>query len=168
MSDSGYAELSQRPVDGRTVIVKVAEYYNLSIRRIVGEGRSKWVVQPRQIGMWICRNILSLSFPDIGRLFERDHSTVMQACDRISALLRSNREFADELDRVVRFIDPKHRILESTYSYTFNDEELGRLVESAQHILELARSKRICTVSVTYKLLRGSAAPKPPAPDPED
>ena len=108
-------ELSQRPIDGRFVLAKVAEYYNLSLRRIVGTGRSKWVIQPRQVAMWICRNILTMSFPEVGKLFERDHSTVMQACDRISALLRSNRDFADELDRVVRFIDPRHRILESTW-----------------------------------------------------
>lgn len=166
MSNLDHEELPPRRIDGRVVIAKVAEYYNISIKRVVGVGRSKWVVQPRQIAMWICRNVLVMSFPDVGRMFERDHSTVMQACDRISAQLRTDREFADELDRIVRFIDPRHRILESTYSYTFNDGDIEQLVESARHILELARSKRICTIAVTYKLLRGSASVKPPGLDP--
>jgi len=165
MSYSGDARSSPRPVvqvDGRIVIARVAEFYNITMRRIVGQGRTKWVVRPRQVAMWICRNVLAMSFPDVGRIFDRDHTTVMQACDRVSHELRSDSKFADELDQVVRFIDPKHRILETTYRYVCNDEGIEDLPAIAIRIMELALEKKVNTVAVTFQLLRGSPFPLAP------
>ncbi|NLN46989.1 MAG: chromosomal replication initiator protein DnaA, partial [Clostridiaceae bacterium] len=63
----------------------VARYYNMSIEDIKSSRRSKDVSNPRQIAMYLCRNALSMSFPEIGIYFGgRDHSTVMHACDKIT------------------------------------------------------------------------------------
>jgi len=168
MPDSGDARSPQRAVvslDGGVVIAKVAEFYNITIRKLIGPGRSKWVVRPRHVAMWVCRNVLTMSFPEVARLFERDHSTVMDACDSVSRNLRSDTKFADELDSVVKFIDPRHRILESTYRYVCNEIEILDLPAIAARIVELAAEKQVVTVEVVFKLLRGS--PLPPAPGQE-
>jgi hypothetical protein len=83
----------------------------------------------------------------------------MQACDRISNELRSDPKFADELDHVVRFIDPRHRILETVYRYVCSEEQILDLPAIAAKVMELAREKKIATVDVTFKLLRGSSLP---------
>lgn len=68
----------------------VARYYNMSIEDIKSSRRSKDVSNPRQIAMYLCRNALSMSFPEIGIYFGgRDHSTVMHACDKITSEISS-------------------------------------------------------------------------------
>lgn len=47
-------------------------------------------VRARQLAMWICREDLSSSYPEIGRHFRRDHTTVIYACRRIEALVAAN------------------------------------------------------------------------------
>lgn len=66
----------------------VARYYNMSMDDIKSSRRSKDVANPRQIAMYLCRTVLSMSFPEIGIYFGgRDHSTVIHACDKITAEL---------------------------------------------------------------------------------
>ena len=58
---------------------------------ITGKKRSQNIVYPRQIAMYLCRKLLSLSLPKIGDGFNgRDHSTVIHGCDKISELIESD------------------------------------------------------------------------------
>jgi len=66
-----------------------ARHFDIDLQELVGKGRSKEVVWARQIAMYLCREMTSNSFPDIGNKFGgRDHSTVMHACDKISDLVK--------------------------------------------------------------------------------
>ena len=62
----------------------VAAHFKISIEEMHGKKRMQRVVLPRQIAMYLCRKIMDVSVLDIGKFFERDHSTVIHACNKIS------------------------------------------------------------------------------------
>ncbi len=69
----------------------VAKYFNISVADLKGSRRSSDVVFPRQIAMYLCKNVAQISFPKIGQAFgKRDHSTVMHACEKIESEIKEN------------------------------------------------------------------------------
>lgn len=70
----------------------VAKYFNIDPKDLVGIKRSNDVVFPRQIAMYLCRSIPQLSLPQIGKDFgNRDHTTVLHACNKIEKEIRENK-----------------------------------------------------------------------------
>ncbi|WP_334333207.1 MULTISPECIES: chromosomal replication initiator protein DnaA [unclassified Companilactobacillus] len=84
---------------------KVAKYYHVSVQDLKGKKRVKTIVVPRQIAMYLSRELTDKSLPQIGMEFGgKDHTTVMHSCDKISALAlkdddlkRSINELKDDL-----------------------------------------------------------------------
>lgn len=69
----------------------VAKYFNISSKEIKGSKRSNDIAFPRQIAMYLCRNVAQMSLPQIGKDFgKRDHTTVMHACSKIDKELKVN------------------------------------------------------------------------------
>ncbi len=69
----------------------VAKYFDVTLDDLKGSRRSSDVVFPRQIAMYLCKNVAQISFPKIGQAFgKRDHSTVMHACEKIEKELKEN------------------------------------------------------------------------------
>ena len=62
----------------------VAAHFKISVEEMHGKKRSQKVVLPRQIAMYLSRKIMDVSVLDIGKFFEKDHSTVIHACNKIS------------------------------------------------------------------------------------
>ena len=70
----------------------VAKYFNIDPKDLVGANRSNDVVFPRQIAMYLCRTVPQISLPQIGRDFgNRDHTTVMHACNKIDKEIKENK-----------------------------------------------------------------------------
>ena len=70
----------------------VAKYFNIDPKDLVGAKRSNDVVFPRQIAMYLCRTVPQISLPQIGRDFgNRDHTTVMHACNKIDKEIKENK-----------------------------------------------------------------------------
>lgn len=69
----------------------VCRHFNITQSDIESSKRSRNIVFPRQIAMYICRDITDLSLPKIGESFgNRDHTTVLHSCDKISSEIRLN------------------------------------------------------------------------------
>ena len=85
----------------------VAKHYKLTVTDLNGRRRTKNIVVPRQIAMYLCRKILpDISLPQVGFEFGgRDHTTVMHSCEKISAEL----EYDNRLQDVI--LDLERRIL---------------------------------------------------------
>ena len=67
---------------------KVAEHYQIKLNELKSTKRLKSIVFPRQIAMYICREMTSLSYPEIGEKFSgKDHSTIIHATKKISKLM---------------------------------------------------------------------------------
>src|SRR6185312_6399844 len=63
----------------------VAAWFHVKIADLKSRRRSKTLVHPRQIAMFLCRELTDASFPEIGRLFGgKDHTTIMHACRQIT------------------------------------------------------------------------------------
>jgi len=70
----------------------VAKYFNIDPKDIAGAKRSNDIVFPRQIAMYLCRTVPQLSLPQIGKDFgNRDHTTVMHACNKIEREIKENK-----------------------------------------------------------------------------
>ena len=63
----------------------VASHYNIKVEELHAKKRTRSIAYPRQIAMYLCRELTDTSLPRIGEFFGgRDHTTVLHACDKIS------------------------------------------------------------------------------------
>lgn len=86
-----------------TIIKVVGEYFNVSSFEIKGKKKNKSLIQPRQIAMYLSRDITEYSTTEIGTEFGgRDHTTVMHAYDRIESLMKSDENFANTIQKLKR------------------------------------------------------------------
>ena len=75
----------------KDVQIIVAEEYGLSMSEMLGVRRAKKFAEPRMIAMWLAYEILpNKSPPQIGRAFDRDHTTVLNACNRWKSIVGHN------------------------------------------------------------------------------
>ena len=72
------------------IIRSVADFFHLSIEEITGRCRKKEIVEPRQIAMYLLRDILNNSYPFIGEKFGRDHTTAIHAYEKINEEINRN------------------------------------------------------------------------------
>ncbi len=78
---------------------KTAEFYKLELRDFQSPQRSRRVARPRQVAMFLARELTMRSLPEIGKRFGgRDHTTVLHACRRIAALCEEDPLFKQEVD----------------------------------------------------------------------
>lgn len=69
----------------------VAEHYKMSVQEFKQKKRTRTIAFPRQIAMFLCREMTDLSLEQIGDKFGgRDHTTVIHACEKISELKKMN------------------------------------------------------------------------------
>jgi chromosomal replication initiator protein len=80
---------------------KVAEHYGLKVQDLESPNRSRSIVRPRQIAMFLARLLTPRSYPEIGRRFgNRDHTTVMHAVETITRLTGIDATFAEEVEQL--------------------------------------------------------------------
>lgn len=80
---------------------KVAEHYGLKVSDLESPNRSRSIVRPRQIAMYLARLLTPRSYPEIGRRFgNRDHTTVMHAVETIQRLTGIDAGFAEEVEQL--------------------------------------------------------------------
>ncbi|MCU0485705.1 MAG: chromosomal replication initiator protein DnaA, partial [Anaerolineales bacterium] len=88
--DAALADLLPRrnEVQPTDVIRAVSDVFGVTVERILGRDRSREVALPRQIAMYLLREVANTSLPQIGEaLGGRDHTTVMYACDKVADML---------------------------------------------------------------------------------
>jgi chromosomal replication initiator protein len=86
---------------------RVAEFYDISEDELTGKRRSQNLVLPRQVAMRLCQIFTEASLNQIGEKFGgRDHTTVMHSCDKVNRKMKQEKAFAEEFERVRRFVDP--------------------------------------------------------------
>ncbi|WBU37240.1 chromosomal replication initiator protein DnaA [Homoserinibacter sp. YIM 151385] len=95
------------PVD---IINHTADYFKLTVDDLYGSSRSQAVATARQIAMYLCRELTSLSLPKIGQLFgNRDHTTVMYANKKISELMKERRSIYNQVTELTSRIKQDQR-----------------------------------------------------------
>jgi chromosomal replication initiator protein len=85
---------------------KVAEYYNLRMSDMLSARRSRVVARPRQIAMYLSKQLTPRSLPEIGRRFGgRDHTTVMHAVKKIEELRAIDASLSEDIDLLRRMLE---------------------------------------------------------------
>ncbi len=80
------------------ILQTVSNFYSMPVDQILANKRSKDTVRPRQMAMYLVRKLTSYSLPEIGKVFGRDHTTVMHACNKIE----DERKQSAETDDIIR------------------------------------------------------------------
>lgn len=87
----------------KTIIRTVARHYRVSIFDLLSHRRTANIVRPRQIAMYLCKEMTLRSLPEIGRRFSgRDHTTVLHAVRKVAVLVQRNADFARDVEEVCR------------------------------------------------------------------
>lgn len=84
----------------------VADYFKIKLSEIINKRRSQNIAFPRQIAMYLSRELTNESLVSIGKAFGgRDHTTVRHACEKIVKMLKTDLELKEELDNIIRKIN---------------------------------------------------------------
>jgi len=87
------------------VINKVAKYYSLGKRQLLGEGRQRPIVRPRQLLMYLLKVQLNIPLQEVGRLIGgRDHTTVMHAVEKITQLLSTDVNIQGDMQGIKKML----------------------------------------------------------------
>ena len=79
----------------------VCQFYKVKYEDLMSKKKTKSIVIPRQIAMYLCRELTENTFPHIGTAFSgRDHTTVMHACNKVSDEIKSNESFRKMIEQL--------------------------------------------------------------------
>ncbi|MDE1174786.1 MAG: chromosomal replication initiator protein DnaA [Parvibaculaceae bacterium] len=85
---------------------KVAEYYNVRLADLLSARRSRQIARPRQVAMYLSKQLTTRSLPEIGRKFGgRDHTTVIHAVRKIDELCQSDAGLEEDVDLLRRMLE---------------------------------------------------------------
>ena len=94
-----------RKLTSRLIIDFVADKYGVAAEDITGKRRSREIALPRQVAMYICREMTEMSTTAIGQAFGgRDHTTVMHGCDKVSEAMQTDFSFKKRVEEIMRLI----------------------------------------------------------------
>lgn len=95
--------LQDKMVTAENIQRTVAEYYKIKFSDLLSKRRSRSVARPRQVAMFLTKQLTTKSLPEIGEAFGgRDHTTVLHACKTIKALQSSSHDIAEDLKILTR------------------------------------------------------------------
>ncbi len=91
----------QKHITPKQLIEMVADFYDIAVSDLIGNSRKKELVVPRQIAMYLMREELNASYPNIGQeLGGRDHTTAMHACNKIAKEINSNEKISRDIELI--------------------------------------------------------------------
>jgi chromosomal replication initiator protein len=84
------------------IVAAVAEAFGVKSEVLCGPRRTRAVVLPRQIAMYLTRQLTELPLVEIGHLYgKRDHSTVLYACEKVAELIANDSAMADKINGLI-------------------------------------------------------------------
>lgn len=79
-----------------------AQYYNVKLSELLGKSRKRSIVRPRQLAMFLAKDLTNKSYPEIGELFGgRDHTTVLHAYRKVTELMSENNDLEEDKQKIV-------------------------------------------------------------------
>ncbi|WP_137702610.1 chromosomal replication initiator protein DnaA [Marimonas lutisalis] len=97
---------SERKITVEEIQRKVSEHYNIRLSDMIGPKRVRTFARPRQVAMYLCKQLTSRSLPEIGRRFGgRDHTTVMHGVRRIEELRSQDAQIEEDIELLRRALE---------------------------------------------------------------
>lgn len=96
---------SERRVTVEEIQRKVAEHFNIRLSDLLGPKRTRTIARPRQIAMYLAKELTSRSLPEIGRRFGgRDHTTILHGVRKVEEMRASDSQLAEDIDLLRRLL----------------------------------------------------------------
>ena len=97
---------SDRKVTVEEIQRRVSEHFNIRLSDLIGPRRVRTFARPRQVAMYLCKQMTTRSLPEIGRRFGgRDHTTIMHGVKKIEELMQKDSQIADDLELLRRTLE---------------------------------------------------------------
>jgi len=95
-----------RQITPALILEETAKMFNLEVVQLTSKSRTRDLVHARQIGMYVCRELTELSYPQIGKEFGgRDHTTVIHAYEKVSTLMKERRQTYEDVTALIQTIN---------------------------------------------------------------
>ena len=95
-----------RQITPALILEETAKMFSLEVAQLTSKSRTRDLVHARQIGMYVCRELTELSYPQIGKEFGgRDHTTVIHAYEKVSTLMKERRETYEDVTALIQTIN---------------------------------------------------------------
>ena len=108
LKDFIYPNESNKKITVELIMDIVAEHYELSKADLISSKKSKNITYPRQICMYLCRNLTEYSLEDIGKsLGKRDHTTILYGIQKIEKDLKADRSLQNTVEVLIKKISPQ-------------------------------------------------------------
>ena len=86
-----FVNQTRKEVTAQLIMQTVADYYSITVSDLTSTTRRREITVPRQIAMYLTREMTNLSLPQIGQVFgNRDHTTIMHGCEKIAATIKDS------------------------------------------------------------------------------
>lgn len=137
---------------------RVAEHYGISVGAMLSDRRSRSIVWPRHVAMYLCRRHTPLSLPRLGREFrKRDHTTVMYACNKVEGQIDRYPNKAAEVETLsaeIAALQPLEGACVEADLYGASKQARGRMLLAT---LIQVHSRRLARQRVTLDRLEARA-----------
>ncbi len=98
----------RKEITAQYIIESVAEYYSLTMDKMISKDRKKVIARPRQIAMYLCREMISSPLDAIGTLLGgRDHTTIIHGYNKIVEEMKTDTQLRDDIDTIKNKINPQ-------------------------------------------------------------
>jgi len=92
-----------KPITPTEILRVVSAHYGLKVTDIKSKNNSKTIAFPRQVAMYMCKDLTDLSYPEIGKLFNnKHHSTVMYSVERIEDMMQDDTQLARTIEMLTK------------------------------------------------------------------
>ena len=95
-----------RQITPTLILEETAKMFGLDVAQLTSKSRTRDLVHARQVGMYVCRELTELSYPQIGKEFGgRDHTTVIHAYDKVSEHMKERRQTYEDVTALIQTIN---------------------------------------------------------------
>ena len=84
------------------IFAAVYRRYGISKEDLLGTRRTREIAQARHISIYLIRKVTEMSLPNIGKIFGRDHTTVMSSCEAVEKRLRTDAELVMNINAMIK------------------------------------------------------------------
>lgn len=96
-----------REITPQLIIEVVAEHFNLSMEQMTSNARAKNIARPRQIAMYLCKQMTTVPLEAIGNLLGgRDHSTIIHGANKIAEECEKEEDLRQQIEAIKKKISP--------------------------------------------------------------
>ncbi|MGZ5432832.1 MAG: chromosomal replication initiator protein DnaA, partial [Thermoanaerobaculia bacterium] len=93
----------EKPINAPEILRVVAQHYGLKVSDLKQKSNAKTIAFPRQVAMYLCKELTDLSYPEIGKVFaDKHHSTVMYSVQQIKKMLDADAQFARTVEGLTK------------------------------------------------------------------